>query len=166
MAEVLRHVGLDVGHERDGPDGCVGAVFWTGKRVLDDYDVIWHQVRDPLKVIASNTTCRETSFAHMYKQIGVSRDISDDPVVRAMRSWLDYTDWADGKTDRWYRIEDLPTVWGEIMMSIDRPYVQLPVVCDTLNKRFYKPLDWSDLEWRNTAMTCEIIEKAKTYGYL
>ena len=35
MAKVLRAAGLDFGHEKDGPDGAIGAILWDRKEQED-----------------------------------------------------------------------------------------------------------------------------------
>jgi hypothetical protein len=56
-AKVLNKTSLDVGHEFKGKDGCVS---WKHLPKALDFDLVLHQVRNPLKVIGSSHTINVT----------------------------------------------------------------------------------------------------------
>jgi hypothetical protein len=107
-------LGLDVGHEELGKDGisswylavdCDTAPFGPGSRGLL-FDHVFHQVRHPLKTIASLTTLKPESWAFIAEHTEV--DPSEPILRRCARYWLDWNRLTERIASYQYRIEDLP----------------------------------------------------------
>ena len=164
-ALVLRAVGLDFGHEKDGINGAIGGIFFRGKRDLNSYGQIFHQLRHPLDVISSSMTCKPNSFRRMFKEIGVESVKERDPFRRAMLSWLLYTNWAERHSIWRYKIEDFPTIWPELLSRMNVPKTGLPTVPTNINTRPHKKHTWNDLSAADVELTKAIQDSARKFGY-
>ncbi len=162
---VLSSIGLDFGHEEDGKDGCIGGVFFKGHRDLDSYEQVFHQVRNPLLVISSSTTCKHGSFKRVFAEIGADNINESDPLRRSMISWLLYTEWAEEQSIWRYRIEDFEKIWPELLhrMNIDR--TDLPNLPTNINTRLHKYYTWTELESKDTELANEVKKRARSFGY-
>jgi hypothetical protein len=162
---LLQSIGLDFGHERDGKDGTIGGIFFKGKRNLSTYDQVFHQLRHPLDVISSSTTCKESSFNKTFKEIGIGEIREKDPLKRAMLSWYYYTNWAELLSIWRYRIEDFPKVFPELLFRMDVKRVDLPDIPTNVNTRPHRKYTWDDLFTVDEELTSEIINNARRFGY-
>lgn len=117
---VLRRLGLDVRHERLGADGIAS---WTmavdaartpwgpGSRGLS-FDVVLHQVRHPLGVIASAATLDARSWTFIAEHTGCRP--SDPPLVRAARYWCAWNEHAERRAALTYRVEALADAFEDV----------------------------------------------------
>ena len=162
---VLRSIGLDFGHEEDGKDGAIGGIFFKQKRQLDSYEQIFHQVRNPLAVISSSTTCKASSFKKTFEEIGAGDIEETDPLRRAMLSWLRYTDWAEQYSIWRYKIEEFPKIWPELMFRMNIPQEELPDVPVNINTRLHHNYTWNDLHAVDNALALSLQHNARKFGY-
>lgn len=164
IAKVLRAVGLQFGHEEDRRDGASGALLLRppAKRQRP-YDQVFHQVRHPLLVIASATTCRASNYKLMFRFIGVNVH-ETNPVRRAMLSWLYYTAWANTQSSWCYRIESFP--WQELCDRLRLPQTPLPCqIPVNTNHRDHANFSWDDLAKVDMELCEKIRLRALYYGY-
>ncbi len=129
LSFVLRRLGLDVGHERIGRDGVISwalavddaAPPW-GPRGRDlSFDVVLHQVREPLRVMNSTVTFREESWRFIARHVPYR---AGAPLpLRAAAYWYHWNVAAERHASLTYRIEDLPRALPEICRLLE-------VACD------------------------------------
>ena len=163
-ARVLQALGLDFGHECEGRDGSIGGIFLKGNRNLKNYQQIFHQLRSPLRVISSTTTCRKKNLQKTFDVIGV-HITEKDPLRRAMQSWLAYVEWAEEQASWWYRVEDMKEVFPKLCSKLGIPVQPLPTLPKNLNARPHPVHNWADLLVADAELTQRIQEKAAEYGY-
>ena len=164
-AMILRSIGLDFGHEEDGTDGAIGGIFFHEKRYLDSYGQIFHQLRHPLKTISSSTTCKADSFKKVFREIGIDDIWEDEPLRRAMLSWIHYVKWAERHSVWRYKIEDFPKIWPELLFRMNVPRVELPNLPVNINTRLHQSYTWNDLMAADSELTKTIKDMAWRFGY-
>jgi len=170
VVEALGQVGLRFGHEVFGADGVVD---WHGLTDASLYDVILHQVREPLKTIGSCHTCAPYSWDFICQH--EPRILpSDSLILKCMKYWLFWNEQAE-KVARWtYRVEDFGNQIGRILALFGR--IVDPVLLtkiNAINKQThtrkgagnYKMVTLKDLRCADEKLAGQIINKAKTYGY-
>jgi hypothetical protein len=176
-AHLLQHLGLQVGHERVGPDGAVGWQFagdglcphYTrrGQRSEHDWGVVLHQIRHPLDVIASTVWMHPPQYDWIANQVGGLPDRSDMLHVAAAH-WLKWNRLAESVADWTYRVESLRPgtktmeTWCR-MIGVSEP-AQMPVSTKT-NSKPHAPLTWADLDRLPGRLVTAIREQAERYGY-
>lgn len=127
LSFVLRRLGLDVGHERIGRDGVISwalavddaAPPW-GPRGRDlSFDVVLHQVREPVRVMNSTVTFRDESWRFIARHVPCP---AGAPLpLRAAAYWYHWNVAAERHASLTYRIEDLPRALPEICRRLDVP---------------------------------------------
>ncbi len=179
ISKALCLSGLDVPHEKLGEDGAVSwyragdNCYFRWKRIKkiaeEEYRHIFHQVRDPLKTIASAQTLRKEAWEYICQCVP---EISmDDPlVVRCAKYWYFWNLRAEEMAEWTYRIEDIDEQFSEmgnrLGVPLD-PQVLLKVSQEQRSrKNNYTPLTWNDLETNLEPELFEnIINLANHYGY-
>jgi hypothetical protein len=165
IARVLRAAGLKFGHEQDGRDGASGALLLRpGLKHPPPYTQIFHQVRDPLRVIASSLTCKDENFDLVFRFLRTDGS-GRSPLARATLCWLAYTSWADTQASWRYRIEDLPTLWPELCLKLNLPPVPLPGVSVRTNHRPHESVTWEELADADADLAAAARARAQEYGY-
>lgn len=162
-ARVLKALGYEIGHEAVEKDGSVGYHL-----ALIKPKNCFHQVRHPLKQIASMVT---------HKAWGFMEDVVDIPgrgLRGCMSYWLKWNKLCEEFCVWQYRVEELPNVWEEFLYRIDHEYEPLPDIPLNTNscqiasfyeKHSHKELTWPDLFDEDREMAQEIKEQAEKYGY-
>lgn len=137
--DVLTECGLNLAQERVGPDGCVAwqtavdvnyyAMGWKNfpnKKI--EYDVVFHQVRDPLAVITSlyNISVRgpwELAWRYICNCIPEIKQ-TDSMLLKSAKYWVYWNLEAEKRAQWTYRLEDIDTVFDEMQsrlgMVLDR----------------------------------------------
>lgn len=159
--KVLRAIGLRVGHEYTDEDGTVSHFFGTtmnleypldltrgprgrvvhqGERPSDfEFEQVFHQVRDPRKVIASlRFTTVDPYTLFKVSRINVH---TMNHLRRAVIYWVVWNEVIEKqrRVDLRYRIEDFSYVFPEILARLDLPHVALPPVpTDTHTERRWR----------------------------
>lgn len=166
-AEVLRAVGLDIGHELNGVDGAVGGVFWKGqRRILSRYDRILHQVRNPLDTISSLTTANWRTFEKYLVNLKFPAcKMPANICEMSMLSWVLYTTWADSRAEWTFQVERLPEVFEKLCDCFGIERQPLPDLPQDLNSRPHETYTLADLEKVNTALAQVVHYKGILYGY-
>jgi len=127
IACLLEELGLDVRHEAMGRDGisswCLAvpaaAVPWGPASAGRSFDIVLHQVRNPIDVIPSMSTLAEDSWRFAYDHTSARPD--DPPLLRCARFWLDWNLHAE-KISQWrYRIEELPDLFDSFCQRVGAP---------------------------------------------
>jgi len=179
IAKVLKLHGLDVNHEGDARYGIVSWPMtvdtdrspWGGPGSNHYYfKHIFHQVRHPLKTIASvMSTEPRSSWNYICKAVPEIK-LDDPSIVRAAQYWYYWNLIAESKADLTYRVEDAATALPELSRilgyTLDTAILN-KVPADT-GTRKPKPgnLTWLDLR---RALDDDLYDKivclAGRYGY-
>jgi hypothetical protein len=172
-ATVLQRLGLDVGHERLGKDGIVSSMWaldvaeyppYHEQGPQPEFDVILHQVRNPLDTIGSLTTALPSSWAWNAKHLPLQ--ITWEPVRKAAVYWY-YTNKHIERRAEWtYQVESLPWKWHEWCerLDINAEYGQVVDIPKNVNSREHQTVQWFDI-CKATELWPEILVMAKRYGY-
>ena len=183
-AHVLSRAGYRFGHERPEQNGSID---WRGVvRSTDGYDVVWHQVRHPLLVIASCHTIMAKSWRYVYKnepRIEPRHSI----LKRCMGYWLYWNERASQMASRTYRVEDMKMVLPDLIEALGEPHAKanpnswlkqqspaantkraLRVPTNTHSREHkdsYVSVDVSDLFTEDYHLASRIWALASEYGY-
>ena len=182
----LRAVGINCGHEQWwNPHGTkslrlAGDASWLALFHLDAYrGAVFHQVRDPIRVIASlastslDARWREgrtvASSYHAYRSRHVV--LTGDPLMDAMRTVDTYLAEAERAAQWTWRVEDVDgALICRIAAAIDKPITEIDAqaavrsVATTTNRRDHELLGWHDLP--NGRIKDRLLAHAENYGYL
>lgn len=175
IARLLRKKGLRIGHERMLGDGSVGW-FWAASRKWGGYGqrghrddwpdkTILHQVRHPLKVIASTTRMKRRQYGFIDSEVGL---LPREPLLPCAASfWLRWNLLAESVAEWTYRIEDIyegSPVYAEFCRRLQIPERPFPQLSRTTNTRKHDDVTWDDLKdypWLVDA----IKRNARRWGY-
>lgn len=174
ITKVLQQCGLDVRHEKWGKDG-IASFYLAGEGELPrwhfkglspkwEFDVILHQVRDPLKVISSSFAFRQPRTFSFINENIPTEGITD-PVVWGMVYWYYWNLLAERKASFTYQVEKLEENWDWIkkQLGINCPWKMVKGISKKTNTRSHPVLSWKELEGK--PLYSEIKEMAKRYGY-
>ena len=174
VTRALQLAGLDVEHERMGKDGAVSSVWcapfppypsWHQQGPRPRFDVVLHQVREPLATIASVTTGGAEGWRFNARWIPI--DLDWHVVKRAAHYWYWWNRRAEDQAVMTYRVENLEARWPELMDAIgwlDVPYTGGDVLKDT-NSRRHVSLTWDDVSVAAPEMVGRVRRMAERYGY-
>jgi hypothetical protein len=166
---LLRAHGLDVPHEYWGSDGIVAGMLAgdpTLKHFVSRITVI-HQVRHPLKTIASLTTIQEVGWQFMSRRLG-NLALPEDKVHRGMMIWHDWNRLSEQHAARTYRVEGIEGRLSEICALAGlTPMKRHPgvTVSTNANARPHPELTWDQCDRMNQPLTRAIRQLASHYGY-
>lgn len=176
--EVLKKSGLRVNHEAMGPDGLVSCFFtvndfWypgghIGRRDQFDFEHVWHQIRHPLKVIASMSADHGMpgDFRHWQeKHTGIPGDY-EPRILRWANFWRHWVPLATKQAQWTYRIEDFDGVWTEMRKRLeieDEP--DLSKISRAMGSKRPDSLSWDDLEKLDRHVAYQVRRLAEQYGY-
>jgi hypothetical protein len=198
--EVWRQLGLDIRHERPiahhGVMGEDGAASWLmavndpnppfGPSAVDyDFDTVVHQVRHPLKVIASvaQFILGKGRFAKEFIQRNVPQTgILDDElslnthqqlILQAARYWYYWNLISEEKATVTVQVEQLERSLPFMCELVDAEYrrdVLSKIPTQINGRRYYLneelwAVDWKDLEGLDLDLTEKIRNLAARYGY-
>lgn len=159
---------VHIGHERINSGGIVS---WFHAPVLDPSTItILHQVRHPLKSMASFGTLTEDSWRYIFWYLP-HIDFLDDPIVQYMQYWLDWNKIAAQKSVMTYRVEAIEEVLNDICRHAEvmPKHEMLGKVARTVNSRqehtAYRRLTWKDLYVADRKLAERVEEMARSYGY-
>lgn len=179
ITKVLKLHGLDVRHEWNADYGIVSWTMavdsnkspWGPASNKYRFKHVFHQVRHPLKAIASQMTEGNKSWDFIHKMIPqIKRD--DVLLVKCAKYWYYWNLLAEGKSELTYRIENVASVLPEmsLRLGIQLDPLNLNRVRKTINTRHNKHLDknltWLDLRRTlNDGLYEKVVCLAKRYGY-
>lgn len=173
MAECLQQAGLDVGHERLGADG-ISSWLWAApfgpypvyhtQVSRPKFDVILHQVREPLATIGSAMTFREETWRFIRRWVPIDKDWGI--LKQACHYWY----WWNTRVKQLrptmrYRVEDAEQVWPEIMTLVgcDAPFPR--GVSEKTNSREHFDPTWPGVKTAAPQLANDIAQMAQRYGY-
>lgn len=169
-ATLLQAAGLDVGHEVCGDDGAVSSLWAVADTHYPVYhaqrrpafDLVLHQVREPLNTIASLTTARYDSW------LWAARHVALDlrwPVLRiAAEYWLAWNRLCEAQAALTYRIEAISEAWWRICELIGADVPRPAGIPTNIHSRAHGRVTWHDIE-ATTPQAADIREMATRYGY-
>ena len=171
-------VGLHVGHEVDADhvlkvhgvstyyDGLVTGVFKNCAFKPEDYEVILHQVRNPVDTISSAYAAGGNISTQTIKIFG-DRKYPQNALARQMKAWLTFTDMADSLAQYTYQIENFKAEYFHICHNI----LGLPEVkkgrgvLGKCNRSKHKTWTYAEFDEIDHDLTEKVKEKAIKYGY-
>jgi hypothetical protein len=180
-ARLLQQLDLDVGHETVGRDGTASwKHITTGRFVVrkkwrrqrttyidaGGFTTVLHQVRHPLKVIASMQTFGEASWRYMAQFTSLT--LEEPTLRRAMVAYLEWNRLIEPRADWRFQIERLSEVFETFCRYVGvepQPMPELPWAARESRTGRYAALGWADLEQADAALAEQIREMARTYGY-
>lgn len=173
IARCLQLAGLDVQHERLGADGAVSSVWnapqppypsWHQQGERPAFDIILHQVREPLATMGSVMTGGREGWKFNARWAPI--DLSWHPVKRAAYYWYWWNRRAEEQGCYTYRIENLEAEWDVLMALIghEAEYTGDDVSKST-NSRRHDALSWEDVKQQAPEMLRKIAGMAQRYGY-
>ena len=171
IARALCACGLNVGHEARGRDGIVSGFYafkarhYPGKHPnpRPHFDIILHQVRHPLRAIASIQTGKSWTWARQFAPFQPRASLLN----RACHVWLAFNEQAERISEWTYQIEALPDVWPEFTarLGFNAPYSAIAGIPRNTNARRHAAITWGDVERAAPEIAANITAAARRYGY-
>lgn len=186
--KALRTVGIDVRHEKVGPDGTVSHYFvidsdwypmapWqvkqgkkhVGERRSDfEFAHVLHIVRDPRKAIPSMTKIFGSVTWQFYIDNGIIPDGIKNPMRRAMHLWLNHNRLAEDQAELTFSLERYQSSWPAIMEALGH-VAEYPAHLRPMNKtggfKKYEPETFDSLISIDRDVGKAIKSLARRYGY-
>lgn len=135
--------------------------------IVSRYDVILHQTRAPMAVIASAQTFTEGSFNYIGNKIGSSGP--RDRILEAARYWIEWNRTAARIADYSYRVEDMPAQIPHICERIGIPYSEDRLgdllLRKDINARLHDSVDAVYIRKRDAELYRELRRTADRLGY-
>ena len=170
ISQLLTGCGIDIPHEvRLGVNGISS---WRGIiDYIDDCDVIIHQIRNPIKVIASSTIIMPDSWRYMYKQLNL--EMPKLLIERAMFSYYYWNLLIESKKPLFrYKIEDvfdesiLKKIFGLFGADVPGVLPNVPLDFNTKHKSRKKYVDYNIMNMTNNKMATLLYKMSQRYDYL
>ena len=172
-SQIFQAQGLDIGHERLGTDGVSSWLFavedhrypWHPPGELRQnygFEVILHQVRDPLRVLASMTVLRRPDWTFIGRHLALPKM----PLERRIGFYLHWTELCDRQAHYRYRVEDIAVEWPRLHQfcgGIAAWTGEAQGISKTYNRRRHQDLTWTQV--LATPGGREVAAKAQAYGY-
>lgn len=177
--QILQNVGVGVCHESMGRNGTVCSFHAVDdfhspcgrahkeRRSIKKFDLVWHQVRHPLRVVESIETQMSTAWWHWQeKHTGASLD--ERPFERSAHFWFRWNEIIenDPEVSLRYRLEAIEDSWPVMMLQLGlsektRMPVGVSKIMGCIKNPDRREVVWDDLgEWAEPVRL-----KAKEYGY-
>lgn len=136
------------------------------QQINHNFDLILHQVRHPLKVIASATTLWNSSMAYIAKFVNLPDPLNhrNQTILNCMYSYYYWNRLIEKNANWRYRIENFSYFYRIWCNYLNIPYKPLPQIPKT-NTRNHLELSWNNLYKEHKGLACEIKIMAKRYGY-
>jgi len=181
-SQIFQAVGLDIGHEKMGEHGAVGADYAWRKpgyeremtSGIPDNTVTVHQVREPFVTIASLSTIPENFWRNAvhgnttyYQGIYEGNPLEDSTIIRCMKLWLNWNQTAEKLASYTYRVENMEECFPYILELIGLPTdLPFPNISKTTNKHEERH-QYSERELYNadSHLYNRIKDLARKYGY-
>lgn len=195
IATLMTQAGIEIGHESIGKQGIaawqiVGVPdeslpmglnirkrklkgdkieFLPIQEILKQATVIFHQVRDPIKVIPSFYTITKPFWSRVVRHMPI--DLQASTLEKAITYWYYNNLKAEEISDYRYKIEDIDTELNQISLRIKQPIDKrvLEVVSRKKNTRQskdgYKDVTWKDVQQTIPQLYDDIVDLAVKYGY-
>ena len=169
-AKIVKAHGIEFGHEDQNPENQIdGTISFLELNNTCEFDVVLHQLRDPLKTISSATKVLvPRSCRRLYGLLNIDKaDQKKSKLYRTMLTWLRFNERAEKVAEWRYRIEDIDEVYPELCRRLEiKPKKKgFPPRNRLVNSRPHPMLNWSDLDKENFVLSQRIKEKARQYRY-
>lgn len=176
ITKFLRGNDLEVSHERDAAFGIVSWMMaadsphapWGPGADQFRFKHVFHQVRHPLKTIASAYHEPRPSWGFIERFVP-EIDKEEPRLVRAAKYWYYWNLLAESKAEWTYRVEDVENQIGEMAARLGVPLRTevLSTIPKTTNSRGYKTtVTWEELEGAlDRKLYKNIVALARRYGY-
>ena len=169
MTAVLNKLGVRVGHERLFADGTVD--WRQTPRRLTRFELILHQVRNPLRVIESLTTVAggrgmRYLWQCLCKRLPGGCIATGDWIADGAKIWYEWNRIAEPRAACTYRVEDMSTLLTVVLPRILGRELSADEVCrmkavpTNTNAR---PHEGRHCRWAD--MPADVIDMARRYGY-
>jgi len=177
ITNILKRCGYKIGHEfikKDGACSWEMAVDtkkapWDHGRNGYRFKHIFHQVRDPLKVIGSLYSSEPPQSFEFFREHIPEIKPGDSRLTQCAKYWYYWNLLAEAQAEWTYRIEELENVWGEMEMrlgkKLDRNVLEsIPKNTNTRGDCEY--FSWAKLEQElDPDLYQKIRVLAQKYGY-
>ncbi|EDQ85221.1 uncharacterized protein MONBRDRAFT_12159 [Monosiga brevicollis MX1] len=175
----LRHMGINVCHEAACRDGSVSWIYavqdpdrfypWENAnyRLKDRrFGQVFHQVRHPLRVIASLTTYEGMSWKFIAKHTpAVPGLASMHPLRKALIHWVTWNRWVELHADWRFRMEDTPVAELCHRLSLPGSKCEQEHHAARRDQRFHANVTWGQLRRADPFWAQAARELAHRYGY-
>ncbi|MCE5315888.1 MAG: hypothetical protein LLG04_00815 [Parachlamydia sp.] len=174
--KVLRTCGIPVGHERDGDEGIVSWLFavdsdnpaWGPKPVEYKFKHIFHQVRHPLKCIATMHLIVDRAWRYICREVP-EINYNDPQLVRCAKMWVYWNLKAEKKAEMTYKVEAIKSAFPEMSrrlgVRLDSDQMKRVSTKTHSNEHDYV-VTWKDLhEALEPGFYKKLLDQAKRYGY-
>lgn len=157
--------GLDVGHEVEGKNGTSN--HWKTFQNHDAYDFVLHQVRHPLKTIASALHQDPKDWDLLLESTPQIRDIPDSRrLERLTRWWIKWNTHARIVAQHSYRIEALEEEAYRISKLIGHPLTTFPKDKQyNHHNRTGRVVTLEEIEALGYGLAYELVTLARKFGY-
>jgi len=151
-AKVCQLIGLDILHEtKIGKDGVVSWKHIGEIHDVNDYGVILHQTRHPLKVISSMQTIMISSWKYISNYIDI--EYNQKPLLlRCIQTYVLWNEMIARKAQWQYQVERLDEreIWKEWCSYMKKriSYDNRPIVIKNYHSRKYK-LSYINITWKD-----------------
>ncbi len=179
ISKVLNQSGLNVTHEHGmGTDGCVSWLMaarvdwapWGPLAKRYQFKHIFHQVRDPVKVIQSYyNTPPTTTWEWIAKSIPEIKE-SDSNLTKCTKYWYYWNLMAEAGAEWTYRIEEIDTVYPIMGRKLGLPFN--PQTLERVSRKSNSkgrpnyPISWKVLEEQlDPVLYKKVRNLAGRYGY-
>jgi hypothetical protein len=180
ISRLLSSAGLSMGHEAFGLDGISDWHLAVNDEKYEkiekfygcrfDFEIVLHQIRNPLSVISSAQTLNATpevgSWYYIAKHIPCISQ-NDHVLVKAMKYWVFWNMFAERRAKYTYRIEDIDIELDKIakLIGVALDTKCLETIPRNINTRGHSMVTWEQLRELDSAMCDEVIAYAKEKGY-
>lgn len=171
MSTALKMCGMDMPHERLGKDGivssfyCFDTSYYPGKHPVPrpDFDLILHQVREPLASIASIQTGHSWKWTCQFLPVDEGAPL----LTKCAYNWLVFNVGAERQARHTYRIEALEDEWPILqeIIGFDAPYSTVADLSRTIHSREHDDVTWRDVKRAAPEIYDSIREAGRRYGY-
>lgn len=174
--KVLRVCGIPVGHEKDGDQGIVSWLFtadtdrpaWGPNPVDYRFKHIFHQVRDPLKCIATMHLVVDRAWRYICREEPQIK-LNEPLLVRCAKMWVYWNLKAEKKAEFTYRVEAIKSILPELSdhlgVKLDANLVKR-VSTHTHSTEHNHVVTWKDLkDALEPDFYKKLVHLAKRYGY-
>lgn len=171
IARIMKACCIDIAHEQTGLDGVSAyqyavcddhpTCFDGPPRTMNSrFDVIFHQIRHPLKTIASMLTLKDKSFDFMAKHVPRRHS---NMVVQCAAWYLAWNAICAAQADFTYCVEDVPAVWDTICHHIGVVVPMMPNVATDTHSRPHDSITLDDI--RNPTIRDDLRQFMIRRGY-
>jgi len=172
ISKVVQTFGLDLVHEGLGTDGSVSwhrGLKTSGypkkyAQLRPDFDLILHQVRNPLDVIISFTTATEDTWEWVRSKVRINTKLSK--LGQAAEYWYYWNRLIEKSANWTYRIENLENEWKTFtsFLGLSASYSKIKAISTKTNSREHPKITWKDIDGA-TRLSSKIRWLACHYGY-